>query len=81
VSTDRLLGSYLVRVTLGPRGRQVTVHSVLTGERRACADVDELAAYLDGATDSAAALLQQQASDGHTTERAGDESGDASGDG
>ena len=54
VTTERLLGSYLVRVSVGSRGRHLAVHSVLTGERRICADFVELASYLDAATAQAA---------------------------
>ena len=54
VTNERLLGSYLVRVSVGSRGRHLAVHSVLTGERRVCADFAELASYLDATTADAA---------------------------
>lgn len=55
VTTDRLLGSYLVRVSLsGGSERRLTVHSVLTGERRSCVDFTDLATYLDASTAEAA---------------------------
>jgi len=53
VTNERLLGSYLVRVSVGSAGRRLAVHSVLTGERRECADFAELASYLDAATAAA----------------------------
>jgi hypothetical protein len=53
VADERLLGSYLVRVSVGSAGRRLAVHSVLTGERRDCTDFAELAAYLDAATAAA----------------------------
>ena len=54
VTIERLLGSYLVRVALSGSERRLTVHSVLTGERRNCADFTDLAAYLDASTAAAA---------------------------
>ncbi len=55
VTTERLLGSYLVRVSsLSGSERRLTVHSVLTGERRNCADFTDLATYLDASTAEAA---------------------------
>ena len=54
VTNERLLGSYLVRVSVGSGGRHLAVHSVLTGERRVCADFAELASYLDATTAAAA---------------------------
>ncbi len=54
MTTERLLGSYLVRISLSDHQRRLAVHSVLTGERRTCADFADLAAYLDAATAEAA---------------------------
>jgi hypothetical protein len=50
VTAERLLGSYLVRVSLSEHARRIAVHSVLTGERRGFADFAELAAFLDATT-------------------------------
>jgi hypothetical protein len=72
VTNERLLGSYLVRVSIGGSGRRLAVHSVLTGERRDCADFAELASYLEAAT---AAAARRPALD----ERAGAEAGAAEG--
>lgn len=54
VTTERLLGSYLVRVSLSGSERRLTVHSVLSGERRNCVDFTDLASYLDASTAEAA---------------------------
>ena len=54
MTTERLLGSYLIRVSQSGHERRVTVHSVLTGERRGVADFAELATYLDAVTAEAA---------------------------
>ncbi len=54
VTTERLLGSYLVRIALSGSERRLTVHSVLTGERRTCVDFTDLATYLDALTAEAA---------------------------
>jgi hypothetical protein len=54
VTTERLLGSYLVRVSQSGHERRIAVHSVLTGERRQVAGFAELAAYLAAATEAAA---------------------------
>ena len=61
MSSERLLGSYLVRVSIDRHERRVAVHSVLTGERRRCADFADLAAYLETATSEAARLLTRRA--------------------
>jgi len=74
VTNERLLGSYLVRVSVGSAGRRLAVHSVLTGERRDCADFAELASYLDAAT---AAATRRPGLD----ERAGAEADAAAGSG
>lgn len=64
MSSERLLGSYLVRVSIDRHERRVAVHSVLTGERRLCADFADLAAYLEAATSEAARLLGRRADEG-----------------
>lgn len=47
---ERLLGSYLVRVSVGAGGRRLVVHSVRSGERHECADFEELARHLEAET-------------------------------
>jgi hypothetical protein len=50
MSGDRLLGSYLLRVSVRGGSRSIALHSVLTGDAELFDDFASLAAHLDRAT-------------------------------
>ncbi|CAN5823374.1 hypothetical protein BH23DEI1_BH23DEI1_15380 [soil metagenome] len=50
--TDRLLGSFLLRVAVREGARSISLHSVLTGDSQRFTSFAELATHLDRATGS-----------------------------
>jgi hypothetical protein len=50
VPGDRLLGSYVIRVSAIDGARSIALHSILTGESRRFDDFASLAAFLERAT-------------------------------
>jgi hypothetical protein len=68
VPTDRLLGSFVLRVSIDGGRRTIALHSVLTGESARFDDFGAVAAYLERTTgrSSVDAAASRQASGGST---------------
>jgi hypothetical protein len=64
MSGDRLLGSYLLRVSVRGGVRSIALHSVLTGVAERFDDFASLAAHLDRATSRSAGAAPPTASEG-----------------